>query len=183
MPVEIEFLSSPLGGLAVIVFSLLAFGITAWWAFRGADTDHRASADRRAVFAASLGAALVLAAIDVVALLAGWWVGAWSGVPIITTVALTVLAGTGGFALWLALYRALARRVRRPLLAYACVVLLFVPVVLVADPIQVQRGWFEFAGGYTIWTDVALGQIVMWTPVLLYEALRRRGMRAPLRGA
>jgi len=91
------------------------------------------------------------------ALLAGWWMGAWSGVSLHVVVA-----------------RWLKRRAHHPLQVYAGIVLLFIPVVLIADPIQIRRGWFEFSGGYTIWTDVLLEQAVMWPPVLLYVWLQRR---------
>jgi hypothetical protein len=169
MSPEMQFLSSPSGSLIVLALSPLIFGLTLAWATR---PGHE---DRRLIFAAAPGAGLTLASINVVALLAGWWTGAWTGVPLIATVALCALAGTGGFALWLGLYRWLERRAHHPLRVYTCIVLLFIPVVLFADPIQIQRGWFQFSGGYTIWTDVLLGQVVMWMPALLYEFLKRRG--------
>jgi len=168
MSPEMQFLSSPTGSLIVLTLSLLIFVLTRGWA-----TRHRHE-DRRLVFAAALGAGLILAGINVVALQVGWWTGAWSGVSLIVVVALCALAGTGGFALWLGLYRWLERRAHHPLRVYTFIVLLFIPVVLIADPIQIRRGWFEFSGGYTLWTDVLLGQIVMWSPVLLYVWLRCR---------
>jgi hypothetical protein len=36
-----------------------------------------------------------------------------------------------------------------------------------------QRGQFSMGNGYTIWADAAVGQVVMWSPVLAYEAIRR----------
>lgn len=168
MSPEMQFLSSSIGSVIVLALSLLIFGLTLTWARRAGHED------RRPVFVAALGAGLILAGIDVVALPSGWWTGAWSDVSLIVVVALCALAGTGGFVLWLGSYRWLERHTHHPLWLYTIIVLLFIPVVLIADPIQIQRGWFEFSGGYTIWTDVLLGQVVMWMPVLLYVWLRRR---------
>lgn len=163
-----QFLISPSGSGITVTLSFLIFGLTVVWATRPRHTD------RRPAFIAALGSGLLLAAINIVAFSAGWWVGAWSNVSLFTVAALCALAGTGGFALWLGLYRWLERHAHHPLRAYAVIVLLFIPVVLIADPIQIQRRWFEFSGGYTIWTDVLLGQVVMWMPVVLYEWLKRR---------
>jgi len=46
--------------------------------------------------------------------------------------------------------------------------------VLLVDPIQMERGQFSMGSGYTIWLDALVGQIVMWSPVLFFEAIRRR---------
>ena len=172
MPPEIDFISSPTGALVVIGVSLVIFGITLAWATR---PRHQ---DRHPAFIAAIGTGIALALINIVALLAGWWTGAWSNVSLVVIGALSALAGTGGFALWLGLYCWLERRVKHPLWVYTCVVLLFIPVVLIADPIQIKRGWFDFGNGYTLWTDVLLGQIVMWLPVVLYELVKRRISRA-----
>ena len=175
MAPEIQFLSSPSGSVMVVAVSFLIFGLTAVWATRA---GH---ADRRPAFLSAFVCGFVVAGMDIVAILAGWWPGSWTSVPVVTIVALCVLAGTGGFALWLGVYRVLERRARHPLRVYGLIVLLFIPVVLIADPLQIQRGWFEFGGGYTIWMDVLLGQAVMWLPVMLYVWLRKRMLQVPER--
>lgn len=35
------------------------------------------------------------------------------------------------------------------------------------------RGQFTMGGGYAVWIDALVGQVVMWSPVLFCEALRR----------
>jgi hypothetical protein len=59
--------------------------------------------------------------------------------------------------------------------------LAFIPVVLLADPIQMQRNPFTLGNGYTVWTDAIVGQVVMLSPILAYEGtLRGRWKHAPL---
>ena len=107
--------------------------------------------------------------------------------PLITLAAelpLIVLAGIylpfsiAGYTLWLGGYRWLAGRLRQAFAIYSVIVLVFIPVVILVDPVQMQRGQFSMGNGYPIWADAALGQLVMWSPVLAYEAIRRwRGAR------
>ncbi len=167
-PPEIQILSNPLGSAIIGLVGLLIFGVTLRWAWRPG------SAERRVIFLAALFAGLALFVINLVAIGAGWWAGALDSVFTSSLLAICVLLGTGAWLLWLQGYRWLAARVRRPLLTYAGIVLLFIPVVLIVAPLQIRRGQFRFGGGYTIWTDVLLGQAVMGMPVFLYEGLRRR---------
>lgn len=123
---------------------------------------------------ASVGTTLLMVAVNLIAWAAGWWVGPvfeLSALPVLT--ALTVLAGVPACCLWLGGYRWLAVWFRRPLLAYAAVVIAFIPGVWVIDQWQMERNQFKMAAGYELWHDMLLGQIVLWVPVLLYEGLRR----------
>ncbi|MBI3943329.1 MAG: hypothetical protein HY326_09980 [Chloroflexi bacterium] len=167
LPPEIRVFVDPVSSIIIFVISLGIFILTLAWAWR------RENIQRRRVFIAGLLSALILFLIDVIAINANWWSGALQAVPILSLLSVCVLLGTGGFVLWLGLYRWLEVHTRRPLLVYAGIVLIFIPIVLLVDPIQINRGEFIFSGGYTLWTDVLLGQIVMWIPVLLYEGTSR----------
>jgi len=167
-PPEIQFLQSPFGGTLVVIIALLAFAATIIWARRPDHPDRIA-----AVYAATFTSALVVA-ITIVAVAAGWWQGTFFAIPLVVAAAIDVPLSIAGYTLWLGGYRWLARQTRHAFLIYAVVVLAFIPVVLLVDPIQMGRGQFTMGGGYTIWIDALVGQVVMWSPVLFYEAIRRR---------
>lgn len=174
LPPEIRFLADPLSGSAAVVLALAALGATLWWTRRG---DRVV---RQVILLAATASAVALVGINIVARMAGWWVGpAFAPRPFAVLMLLTLLGGVPGWVLWLAGYRWLARRIRWPLLAYGALVLLFIPVVVIVDRWQMGRNQFQMANGYQIWHDVVLGQLVMWSPVLFYELLVRhvRGER------
>lgn len=172
LPPEIQFLQSPIGGTIVVSVALAAFALTLVWA-RG--PAHR---DRWAVVAAATGTSLLVGLITLIAVVAGWWRGAFFAIPLIVAAAIDLPLSIAGYTLWLGGYRWLAGKSRRAFLIYIVVVLAFIPVVLLVDPIQMQRNQFTLGNGYTVWTDALVGQVVMLSPVLAYEAIRR-WKRAP----
>ncbi len=171
-PPEIAFLASPLGGSITIAIALAAFGATWIWARRPGHPD------RPAAVLAAAGTSLLMGLITIVAIILGWWQGAILEVPLAVALAIYLPFSIAGYTLWLGFYRWLRRKVRRPLLTYAAAVLLFIPVVLLVDPIQMSRGEFNMGGGYTVWVDALLAQVVMLSPALFYEFFRRRLGRA-----
>ena len=114
-PPEIQFLQSPFGGALVVIVALAAFAMTLIWGRRPGYPDRMT-----AVYAATFTSVLV-AAITIVAVAAGWWQGTF-----------------------------------------------------LAIPLQMQRNQFTLGNGYTVLTDALVGQVVMLSPVLAYEAIRRR---------
>jgi len=168
IPPEIQFLQSPIGGAIVVSVALAAFALTLVWARRPGHPN------RWAAVAAATGTSLLVALITLIAVAAGWWRGAFFAIPLVVAVAIDLPLSIAGYTLWLGGYRWLARQTRRAFPIYAVVVLAFIPVVLLVDPIQMGRGQFTMGGGYTIWIDALVGQVVMWSPMLFYEAIRRR---------
>ena len=117
----------------VIVISIAAFALTLVWARRPERPDRQL-----AVLAGS-GAALVQAAINVIALTAGWWAGALFAIPLLVSVAILGPWAIAGYTLWLGAYRWLAAHVRYGCLIFTVIVLAFVPIV-VAGRINIARG-------------------------------------------
>ena len=169
LPPEFQFLRSAAGALITIVVALASLFITLIWAGKPGQKERWL-----AVGAATLTSLLVIA-ITIIAVVMRWWQGAFfTSIPFWVIAAIYVPFSIAGYTLWLGLYRWLARKTRRAWLIYAFIVLAFIPVVLIVDPIQMQRDQFTMGGGYTVWADTLVGQIVMASPVFFYELLRRK---------
>jgi len=167
-PPEIAFLASPFGGGIIIVIAICAFIAVLLWARQPGHPNRPA-----AVLAAS-GTSVLVGLITLTAVSAGWWQGAFFQIPLPVTLAIDLPFSIAGYTLWLGLYRWLARYTTRAFIIYIGVVLLFIPVVLLVDPIQMSRRQFEMGNGYTVWIDALVGQLVMLSPVVFYELIRRR---------
>lgn len=168
LPPEFLFLSSPAGVLVAVLGSLALMMLTLIWASRPGYADRW-----RTVGAASLTSLLIIA-ISMVAVRQGWWQGAFfNSVPILVQAAFDIPFSVAGYSLWLGIYRSLALRVRYGRWIYAFIVLLFIPIVFIADSFSMQRGQFSFGSGYTVWTDALVGQTVLWSPAVFYEWLHR----------
>lgn len=171
IPPEVQFLQNLPAAWGSVLLALAIFGLSLGWAAQGWST-------RRAVLWAALGASALLVGINLLARALGWWIGpVFEPRPFTVLMLLSFLAGTGAWVLWLQGYRWLERRSPYPWLIYAAIVLLFIPIVIVADGWQMGRNQFQMSGGYQIWHDVLLGQLVMWSPVLLYKEIQRRVRR------
>jgi hypothetical protein len=150
----------------VVIVALAAFAMTLIWARRPGHPDRMT-----AVYAATFTSVLV-AAITIVAVAAGWWQGTFFAIPLMVAAAIDLPLSIAGYTLWLGGYRWLAGKTRHAFLIYIVVVLAFILVVLLVDPIQMQRNQFTLGNGYTVVTDALVGQVVMLSPVLAYEAIR-----------
>ena len=168
MPPEIAFLASPRGGAIVVVLSLLLLGVTLLWALR----QH--NSDRIAALLGGTGTAVLVTAVTLLAMLVGWWQGGFFEVPLIVILAIELPLQIAGYTPWLGWYRWLRSRTARAPLIYGIIVLLFIPIIFLVDPIQMQRGQFFMGNGYTILADAFLGQLVMWSAMIFYELARRR---------
>src|SRR5262245_22245313 len=134
MPPEIEFLASPRGGAIVVVSSLVLLGVTLLWALR------RPNPDRIAALLGGTGTALLVTGVTFLAIAFGWWQGGFFKVPLIVILAIELPFQIAGYTLWLGWYRWLRTRTARAPLIYGIIVLLFIPVVFLVDPVQMQRG-------------------------------------------
>jgi hypothetical protein len=171
MPPEIEFLASPRGGAIVVASSFILLGITLLWALRAHNLE------RIAALLGGTGTAMLVTAVTLLAMIMGWWQGGFFKIPLIVILAIELPFQIAGYTLWLGWYRWLRGKTARAPLIYGIVVLLFFPIVLLVDPIQMQRGQFFMGSGYTVLVDALLGQVVMWSPMIFYELARRRLVR------
>jgi hypothetical protein len=167
-PPEIEFLASPFGAGVAIAISVCVLLATLLWA------RQRGHPDRLAAVLAATGTSMLVGLITLLAVSAGWWQGAFFQIPLTVQLAIDLPFSIAGYTLWLGLYRWLTGHTRHAFIIYVIVVLLFIPVVLLVDPIQMSRSQFEMGGGYTVWIDALMGQLVMLSPVVFYEIIRRR---------
>ena len=168
MPPEIEFLASPRGGAIVGVLSLILLGVTLLWALRPRNPE------RIVALLGGTGTAVLVTTVTLLAMIMGWWQGGFFKIPLIVILAIELPFQIAGYTLWLGWYRWLRGKTAHAPLIYGIIVLLFFPIVLLVDPIQMQRGQFFMGGGYTILADALLGQVVMWSPMVFYELARRR---------
>lgn len=114
-----------------------------------------APADRRVAVLAATGTSFLVILISFLAIRAGWWAGGFLDIPRAVLIAVYLPFSITGYALWLGAYRWLARRTRHAIWIYTLVVLVFIPVVTLVDPIQMQRGHFTLGGyrsGLTRWS-------------------------------
>ena len=167
-PPEIAFLFSPIGGSITIIIAVCAFLAVVFWARRPGHPD------RWAAVLAATGTSVLVGLITLVAVLFGWWQGAFFQIPLPVALAIDLPFSIAGYTLWLGLYRWIAWKTRWAFLIYVGIVLLFIPIVLLVDPIQMSRGQFEMGSGYTAWMDALVGQVVMLSPVVFYEFFRPR---------
>jgi hypothetical protein len=168
MPPEIEFLASPGGGATVVLLSLALLGVTLLWALRPPNPE------RIAALLGGTGTAVLVSAVTFLAMMMGWWQGGFFEIPLIVILAVELPLQIAGYTLWLSWYRWLRGKTTRAPFIYGIIVFLFFPIVILVDPIQMQRGQFFMGGGYTILADALLGQLVMWSPIVFYELARRR---------
>lgn len=173
LPILHRALQQPLADALV---ALLALGTVASLVLWGRSL---AAADRNVLVTAILVPAGLVTLANVLAPALGWWGGAYFAVPLHARLALAVVTGlsvAGGFALLLLLYRWVAARQRwLALLVWLLLLLASIPGILRADQIALRDGLIAFGNGYTLWADVAVGEVFLGLPLLLYEVLRHRG--------
>src|SRR5512143_1653680 len=152
LPPEFVFLRSPTGVWISLLVSMAMLLLTLVWVRRPERRGLRAER-ALAVEAAALTALLVIG-ITVLAVKLGWWQGDFfTALPPLVLFAIYLPFTIAGYTLWLGIYRWLRGKTRYAFWIYAGLVLLFIPVVFLVDPIQMQRGQFSMGGGYTILAD------------------------------
>jgi len=162
-------LESPMVDGVVVVVAFLIVGALVWWARRPG------APDRGAIVAAILFTAGVITLISTFAYGLGWWKGADYQSMFLVRALEDGMGDASGAALFLLGYRWLAdRRPRLARFAYVLLILSFIPAVMFGDWFLLGAGTFVFSGGYTLWHDVLAGQAFGWSPLVIYELVRRR---------
>jgi hypothetical protein len=172
----IEFLNSPLGGVAVVVGAVLACAGLLVWARRPGD------AGRSAVVLSASALGVCVAGLNLVLGASGVWQACSYRLPLIVLAAMYLLLPIVFTALLLMGYRWLVRHTRYPALLYGAVLLVVVaPLIVIGDSLAIESGYLAFGAGYTVWMDAVVGVALLSLPVLLYEAQRRRqGRERPI---
>jgi hypothetical protein len=98
---------------------------------------------------------------------------------LVSTMVLFLAVGTVLMILLLLGYRQLAAHSRHAPLVYGLLLLVvFAPLIVLADSIALAEQYLAFGHGYTIWMDTAVGLMTLALPVLVFELLQRRGPSA-----
>jgi hypothetical protein len=164
----IDFIASPTGSAIIVIGSIVLCGLTVYWALRPGHSD------RLNLLVGALGATLLLALISLIAVLAGWWGSPYyERIPLITHIAISLPLSLVSWMVWMLLYWLLERITRYAFPIYMIAMLAFIPVVDVVDRLNMEREVLTLGGGYTILSDIVLGLITMWSPVLCYEWFKR----------
>jgi hypothetical protein len=165
----IDFIASPIGSGIIWIGSLLLCGLIFYWASRPGHPN------RWNLLIAAAGATILLAGISLISVLMGWWGGAYyERIPLITHLAISLPLSFVGWVIWMLLYRLLERLTRHALPIYMIAILVFIPIVDVMDRLNMERSVLTLGSGYTILSDIGLGLMTMWMPVLLYEWIKRQ---------
>lgn len=163
----LDFVHTAPGGVTVVALSLAACAGLVLWAFRGAREERRTAL----VVAGTLTGVVVAAYLLAVA--AGWWVGAYFETPLLVQAAVLLPISVAGWLVWLMGYFWLAARSRYPLRIYTVLALLLISAAAVADRANIAGGLVIVAGDGMVWIDALIGGAVMLAPLLLFEGLRR----------
>lgn len=153
---------------AIALAGITATALVIWAQSRGRDWP---------AFVVSLGLSGALAVVvNVWVPLMGWWKGPVFDAPTFPLACLTGLRAMFIVGLMLLLYRWLARRRRwLSMVVYGLLLLSLIPATIRGDHTLIASRVLWFEGGYTIWHDVALGEVFFALPVLIYEFMFRDG--------
>jgi hypothetical protein len=165
--VYLSFLQSSLGGAAVVCAAIAVVLVLVLWA------RARGHGERLLILGTAALLTLVVAAVYVLALTAGWWTGGYFTISPIVQACILVAAALLFWTVWLAGYQWLGDHTRQPIQIYVVVSLLLVLAVAIAHRLNLGRGQILVGPDLTVVIDAVVAQILLWIPVLVYEALRR----------
>jgi hypothetical protein len=163
----LEVLRSPLGGTLIVFGALAIFGGVFRWAYAPE------GADRRLALSVAGALTLVVGCVYVLALALGWWGGAYFETPMLIQAAILLSVTLPSCLLWLASYRWLADHNHQPLQICFAISLLVVLAVAAAHRLNLGRGAILVGPDLAVVWQAAIGMLLLWLPILLYEALRR----------
>jgi hypothetical protein len=165
------FARSTLGGAVLLACAVVTSVAVLAWVGRTRKEDRR-----RAAAAVSFPTSIIL--LNVVLGRLGVWQSTLYTLPPLALVSTTVLFSAVGTALMILIllgYRQLATHSRRAPLIYGLLLLVvFAPLIVLADSIALAEHYLAFGHGYSIWMDAAVGLMTLALPVLVFELLQRR---------
>lgn len=129
--------------------------------------------ERVLILGAAAVVTILVGALYVLALWVGWWTGAYFTLPAVTQAGILLPLALLGGTLWLAGYSWLGDHSRQPVQIYVAISLVLLVAVAVAHRLNLGQGAILVGPGSTVVLEAAIGQVILWLPVLVYEGLRR----------
>ncbi len=163
----LEFLHTAQAGVASIVGAVAVVAAVLAWAWRPEQ------ADRRLALGVAVVLTILIGCVYLVAVALGWWAGAYFQTPIVVQASILVGVALPGCVLWLAGYQWLTDHTRQPLQICFAVSLLIVLGVAVAHRLNLGRGAILVGPDLAVVWQAAIAIMVLWLPILVYDALRR----------
>jgi hypothetical protein len=170
--VLLEFLSSGLGAVTVVGATVAVLATLVVWA------RQQGHPERVLILAVGLANTALVALIYGIAVAGRWWVGAYFETPAVVQGAILVGVSMIGWTVWLSGYRSLSEHTRQALQIYVAVSVLLVLTVALAHRLNLGRGAILVGPDLTVVLDAVIGLVLLWIPVIIYEALRRTLERA-----
>ena len=163
----VEFLHTVVGATLVECLAILVvLGLLIW-----ARAEDRP--DRRLVLGAAAILTIPVGIVYVLAVATGSWTGAYFRLAPVVQAAIVLPLSMLGWTLWLAGYEWLADRSHQPVQIYIAISLLLIWAVALAHRLNLGKGLILVGPDLTIVVVAAVGQLVLWIPLVVYEALRR----------
>ncbi len=163
----LEVLRSPPGGFAIVLGAVaVVVGVLLW-------ARAPEAADRRLGLSVAVVLTLLVSCIYALAVALGWWAGAYFETPLVVQAALLVSITLPGCLLWLATYSWLADHHHQALQICFAFSLLTILAVAIAHRLNLGRGAILVGPDLAIVWQAALGMLLLWLPIAMYEALRR----------
>jgi hypothetical protein len=172
MPIQI--LHTAVAALVSVVAAAAIVTAILIWARRPGE------ADRQLALGVAFGLTVLVAVIYAMALILGWWGGAYFETPFVVQAGILVSVTLPGCVVWLAGYQWLSAHARQPLQIWFAISLLIVLMVAIAHRLNVGRGTILVGPDLAIIWQAVIGVALLWLPILLYEALRRGVERVTL---
>lgn len=162
----LEFVHRPIGGIVVVVLSVVACAAIVLWVMR------RAREERLPVLVASSFLSGVVIGVYGAAVASGWWHGAYFETPLVVQAATLLPLSIAGWLAWLLGYGWVAAHSRHPLLVYLLVGLLLTVIVVVADGAELTGGLILIAEDGQTWHNALVALGFMFVPILMFEGIR-----------
>ena len=167
------FARTTLGGAVLVAAAVAALLAVLAWVSR---PHHR---HRRQAAAAAVSFPASIIVLNVILGRLGVWQSTLYTLPALAMASTGVLFLAVGIALMMLIlsgYRWLAARSQRaPFIFGLLLLVVFAPLIMLADTIALTEHYLAFGYGYTIWMDIAVGLMTLALPALIFELLQRRG--------
>jgi hypothetical protein len=165
--------TGPAGVVSILGLAAVVGGVLAW-------ARRPEQADRRLALGVATVLTLLIGFIYAVAVAFGWWAGAYFETPLVVQASILVAVVLPGCVLWLAGYQWLTDHTQQPLQICFAVTLLIVLAVAIAHRLNLGQGAILVGPDLAVVWQAAIAMVVLWLPILAYEALRRSVERLTL---